>query len=167
MNQQRLQQWRKIMITFFEVLAGRFHELHGEIRRDLESLPPAALDWKPGPEMNSISIIIVHLAGAERFLVGDVVMQESSNRNRDLEFQAQGMSKDDLIRRLEDSEAYLKNALGKLSLSDLETTRIHPRHGDQVTVAWALLHALDHAATHLGHINLTVQMWHQRSVGEV
>jgi hypothetical protein len=154
------------MIPFFEALAERFHDLHGEMKHDLQALPPAALDWKPGPEMNSVSVIIVHLTGAERFLVGDVVMQESSNRNRDLEFLAQGMSKEILIQRLDDTESYLSNALSKLSLSDLETTRIHPRHGDQVTVAWALLHALDHAATHLGHINLTVQMWHQRSVGE-
>jgi uncharacterized damage-inducible protein DinB len=154
------------MINFFEALADYFHELHGEIKRDLEALPPAALDWKPGPEMNSVAIIIVHLTGAERFLVGDVVMQESSNRNRDLEFQAQGMSKEDLFHRLDETEAYLGNAIGQLSLSDLETTRIHPRHGDQVTVSWALLHALAHTATHVGHINLTVQMWQQRSVGE-
>lgn len=154
------------MIAFFEALTDHFHELHGEIKRDLESLPPAALDWKPGPEMNSVAIIIVHLTGAERFLVGDVAMQESSNRNRDLEFQAQGMSKADLLHRLDETEAYLRNATGQLSLADLETTRIHPRHGDQVTVSWALLHALAHTATHVGHINLTVQMWHQRSVGE-
>jgi uncharacterized damage-inducible protein DinB len=154
------------MINFFEALADYFHELHGEIKRDLEALPPAALDWKPGPEMNSVAIIIVHLTGAERFLVGDVVMQESSNRNRDLEFQAQGISKEDLFHRLDETEAYLGNAIGQLSLSDLETTRIHPRHGDQVTVSWALLHALAHTATHVGHINLTVQMWQQRSVGE-
>jgi hypothetical protein len=154
------------MLTFFEALAGRFHELHGDIKRDLDALPASALDWKPGPEMNSVNIIIVHLTGAERFLVGDVVMQETSNRNRDLEFQARGLTKEDLLRRLDDTETYLKNALEKLSLSDLETTRIHPRHGDQVTISWALLHALEHTATHVGHINLTVQMWHQRSVGE-
>jgi hypothetical protein len=48
----------------------------------------------------------------------------------------------------------------------LETERTHPRHGNQVSVAWALLHALEHAATHVGHIQLTVQLWHQKSVGE-
>jgi hypothetical protein len=154
------------MLTFFEALADRFHELHGDIKRNLDALPLTALDWKPGPEMNSVSIIVVHLTGAERFLVGDVVMQESSNRNRDLEFQVLGLNKEDLLQRLDDTETYLKNALERLSLSDLETTRIHPRHGDQVTVSWALLHALEHAATHVGHINLTVQMWHPRSLGE-
>jgi hypothetical protein len=154
------------MLLFYEALADRFHELHGDIQRDLDALPPQALDWKPGPEMNSISVIIVHLTGAERFLVGDVVMQESSNRDREAEFRIAGMSKADLIQRINDTEAYLRAAFEKLSLSDLEAERIHPRHGDQVSVSWAILHALEHTATHVGHINLTVQLWQQKSVGE-
>jgi hypothetical protein len=154
------------MLLFYEALADRFHELHSDIQRDLDTLPPQALDWKPGPEMNSISVIIVHLTGAERFLVGDVVMQESSNRDREAEFLIAGMSKADLIQRINDTEAYLRVAFEKLNLSDLEKERIHPRHGDQVSVSWAILHALEHTATHVGHINLTVQLWHQKSVGE-
>jgi hypothetical protein len=154
------------MLLFYEALADRFHELHGDIQRDLDALPPQALDWKPGPEMNSISVIIVHLTGAERFLVGDVVMQESSNRDREAEFRIAGMSKADLIQRINDTEVYLRAAFERLNLSDLETERIHPRHGNQVSVSWAILHALEHTATHVGHINLTVQLWHQNSVGE-
>ena len=116
--------------------------------------------------MNSVSIIITHLTGAERFLIGDVIMNDPSSRNREAEFSVSGMSKADLVNRLTATEAYLTAALEALSLSDLETQRIHPRHGNQVTVAWALLHALEHAATHVGHIQITVQMWHQKVVGE-
>ncbi len=155
------------MLPFFEALANQFHQLHGDVQRDLDAIPAAALDWVPGHEMNSISVIIVHLAGSERFLIGDVVMQDPSNRDREAEFRIAGMSKAELVQRMSFTEDYLKAALEKLSLADLETKRIHPRHGDQVTVAWALLHALDHAATHVGHIQMTVQMWHQRSVGEI
>ena len=155
------------MLTFYEAFVNQLHELHGEIERDLDVLPQDALDWKPGPEMNPVSVIIVHLTGAERFLVGDVVMQDSSNRDREAEFRVSGMSKDDLVQRLKTTEAYIDAALEKLSLADLETKRIHPRHGNQVTVAWALLHCLEHAATHVGHIQITVQMWHQRSAGEI
>jgi len=115
--------------------------------------------------MNSVSVIIVHLTGAERFLIGDVIMQDPSNRNRDAEFLVKGMSKQDLVRRLNDTEAYLKAALEKMRLPDLDATRLHPRRGTQVSVSWALLHALEHAATHVGHIELTVQMWSQRSTG--
>ena len=149
------------MLPFYEALAERFHELHSEILRDLEALPDEALDWMPGPEMNSVSIITVHTTGSIRFWVGDVVMQESSHRNRDAEFLVTGLGRDELVRRLTDTETYLRAAFEKLTLSDLETERLHPRQGYNVTVASALLHALDHAATHVGHIQLTTQLWHQ------
>jgi hypothetical protein len=31
-----------------------------------------------------------------------------------------------------------------------------------MTVAWAVLHAVDHTALHLGHIQITRQLWEQR-----
>ncbi len=154
------------MLPFYEALVDRFHELHGEIEHALEVLPSEALDWKPGPEMNSVSVIIVHLTSAERFLIGDVIMSEPSHRDREAEFRVAGMSKEDLIRRLTETEKYIRSAFEKLSLADLETQRTHPRHGNQVSVAWALLYALEHTGTHDGHIQITVQMWHQRSVRE-
>ncbi|NJD60470.1 MAG: hypothetical protein C3F13_18150 [Anaerolineales bacterium] len=154
------------MIPFFTALSDRFHELHSEVLRDLEVLPDLALDWKPGSEMNSIAVIIMHLTGAERFLIGDVIMGEPSNRNRDDEFKAAGLARKQLVDRLNQTEIYLNTAFERLSLDDLQAQRLHPRHGDQVSVSWALLHALEHAATHVGHIQLTVQLWQQRTVGE-
>lgn len=155
------------MLPFYEALAERFHDLHTQIKHDLDSLPPQALDWIPGPEMNSVSVIITHLTGAERFLIGDVVMQNPSNRNRDAEFLVKGVAKTDLTRRLDDAEAYVTAAFEKLSLDDLSAERMHPRHGNMVSVAWAILHALDHVAVHTGHLQVTTQLWHQRSVGEM
>ena len=151
------------MTVFFTELMGRFHELYVEIEKTLEPLPQEVMDWQPGTDMNSISVLIVHLTGATRFLIGDVVMGEPSNRDRDAEFHVSGLEKNDLIQRLRKTEAYLTTALETLKLSELETTRLHPRHGSQVSVAWALMHALEHAGTHLGHIQLTAQMWQQKS----
>ncbi len=146
------------MLPFYQALYERFDDLHTQIKSALESVPADALDWSPGAEMNSVSVIISHLTGAERFLVGDIIMGEPSNRNRDAEFKAKGLSKRDLIKRLDDAETYLKAAFDKLTMADLDATRIHPRHGNQVTVSWALLHALDHVAIHAGHIQITVQL---------
>ncbi len=153
------------MIAFYEILAQRFHGLHQQILDILQALPDEALDWAPGQEMNSVSVIIAHLAGSERFLIGDVVMRDPSNRNRDAEFQAKGLTKAELTHRLENAEAYLKSAFEKLSLDDLAAERQHPHQGT-VTVAWALLHALDHAAEHMGHIEMTSQLWRQREVSK-
>jgi len=150
------------MIPFFVDLLVRFHELHQELEKALEPLPQEALDWSPGPDMNSVSVLIFHLTGAERFWVGDVVMSDSSNRNRDAEFQVTGLDKNALIQRLRETEAYLTSAFNTLQLSDLETTRMHPNRGYEVSVTWALMHALEHAAVHLGHIQMTAQLWQQR-----
>jgi hypothetical protein len=147
------------MIPFYEELYRRFHELHSDIERALEGLPEEALDWKPGAEMNSVAVLITHLTGAERFLIGDVVMGDPSNRVRETEFLVEGLTKQDLLLRLATTDAYIKGAFEKLSLADLETERVHPRHGNQVSVAFSILHALEHAATHVGHIDLTVQLW--------
>ncbi|MGE5123473.1 MAG: DinB family protein [Acidobacteriaceae bacterium] len=149
------------MIPFYTDLLDRFQELHSDIEKIVDSLPAEALDWSPGPDINSLSVLVVHLTGAERFLIGDIVMGASSNRNRDAEFQVSGLDKADLLRRLNDTEVFLKTVLEALKLSDLENMRTHPRHGRQVSVAFALLHALEHAATHHGHIQLTAQLWQQ------
>jgi uncharacterized damage-inducible protein DinB len=154
------------MIPFYEALFDRFHELHAEIEQALAALDAEALDWKPGTDMNSVSVLVTHLSGAERFLIGDVVMRDPSSRNREAEFRVEGRSKEDLLHRLSATEAYIKEAFEKLRLSDLETGRTHPRYSDQVSVAWALLHALEHTANHLGHVELTVQLWQQKTAGK-
>ncbi len=153
------------MLAIYAALAEQLHEVHEQIQTDLNTLPAEALDWKPGFEMNSVSVIIVHLTGAVRYLVGDVIMQEPSNRDRDAEFRVKGMTKAELIHRLDDTEAYTQNAFEKLTLEDLNQERMHPRRGEPVKVSWALMHALEHAANHLGHIQMTTQLWHQRNSG--
>ena len=146
------------MIAFFEELYQRFHELHKEITQALEALPEEVMDWKPGEEMNSISVLITHLTGAERFLIGDIVMGDPSNRNREAEFEVDGLEKQALLDRITAVDAYIKSAFEKMSLADLETFRTHPRNGKQVSVSWAILHALEHTGIHLGHIELTIQL---------
>ncbi len=154
------------MLLFYEALADRFHDLHTQIKNELDALSPDALDWVPGPEMNSASVIITHLTGAERFLISDVIMQVSSNRNREAEFAVKEVSQQDLLHRLDDNEAFLRATFEELTLEDLATERLNPHHNNQVNVAWALLHALDHVGLHLGHLQMTAQLWHQRSAAK-
>jgi uncharacterized damage-inducible protein DinB len=154
------------MISFYQSYAEWLHEVHSEILNDLESLPAEALDWVTGHEMNSVSVIIVHLTGAERFYIGDIIMGEPSNRNRDAEFQVKGMNKQDLALRLNETESYIRMALEKLNLEDMNQERLHPRTGNKITVASALLQVLQHSALHAGHIQITAQLWHQHVLGE-
>lgn len=149
------------MQTFFSDYLNLLQERHSEIMQVLDELPPAALDWSPGEDMNSISVLVIHLTGAERYWIGDVAAQDPKERDRDAEFRVRDMGIDVLQQRLEDFMEYARAVLDKFSVEDLETTRISARDGRSFTVAWALLHALEHTTLHLGQIQLTHQLWEQ------
>lgn len=149
------------MQTFFKEYLSLVEDCHNHILEALDGLPSAALDWVPGPDMNSISVLVFHLTGAERFWIGDVAMQETSNRDRDAEFRVREIDVDVLRKRLSETLEYAQRALETMSLQDLETSRHSPRDGRNVAVSWALLHALEHATLHLGQIQLTRQLWEQ------
>ncbi len=149
------------MQTYFQEYLKVLGTCHTDILKALDGLPSAALDWIPGKDMNSISVLVFHLTGAERYWIGDVVARESSHRDRDAEFKIQNMGADILKKRLDDTLAYANHVLDKLQLADLETIRVSSRDGREFTVAWSLLHALEHSMLHLGQIQLTRQLWEQ------
>jgi hypothetical protein len=150
------------MQPYFQALSSQFEALHAQVRAALAGLPPEALDWQPGPEINSASVLVTHLTGAERFWIGDVVMGETSHRNREAEFVARGRTAADLENRLQAAEQYLRGAFERLALADLEAERISPRNQQAYLVGWCLNHALEHTALHLGHLEILRQLWEQR-----
>jgi uncharacterized damage-inducible protein DinB len=147
------------MHKFFEDYLNLLEARHNNILHELDGLPPAALDWNPGIDMNSISVLVVHLTGAERYWIGDVAVQEPSNRDREAEFKFHDVGMVSLKERIDGSLAYARTVLDRMSLADLEQTRVSPSNGETYTVGWALLHALEHVTLHLGHIQLTRQLW--------
>ena len=147
------------MQTFFTNYVSLLQDCHNDILEALKGLPPAALDWTPGPDMNSISVLVFHLTGAERYWIGDVAAQDPKERDRDAEFRVRAVGVDILKKRLADNLEYARNTLTSFTIQDLETTRISARDGQSYTVGWALLHALEHASLHLGQIQITRQLW--------
>ena len=147
------------MQTFFKEYLKLLQDCHNNILKALDGLPQAAVDWTPGHDMNSISVLLVHIAGSTRHMV-NMAIQTPSDRDREAEFIAQNLGMDILKQRLADNMEYIQRVVEKLSLQDLETTYILP-NGREYPVAWGLLHALDHATLHLGQIQLTRQLWEQ------
>jgi uncharacterized damage-inducible protein DinB len=149
------------MPTFFDDLFSRFHELHTDIAKAVDGLPTAALDWVPGREMSSIGVMVVHLIGAERYWIGAVALGEPTDRARDEEFTVKGLGAEQLKLQLDEADKYVQTALARFSTADLEAVRKSPRNEKSFSVGWCLTHALEHSALHLGHIQLTRQLWEQ------
>ena len=153
------------MQPFYADYLDRLEKLHTEIDESLKGLPQVTLDWVPGEGMNSICVLVVHIAGSERFWIGDVAMGESSDRDRDAEFKANNLDVGILKSKLAASLQYAAQSLEKLTLGDLANPCISPRDGKGYRVAWALAHALEHTAIHTGHLQLTRQLWLMQDEG--
>jgi hypothetical protein len=150
------------MEPFFTSYLELLHELTEDFVKTFDDLPDEALDWVPGADMNSLVVLVVHTAGSARFWIGDVALGESSNRDRASEFVARGLGKDELKARFAALLDYARGAAERLSTADFGGERRTPDGKRTVTAGWAILHALEHTALHLGHAQITRQLWQQR-----
>jgi len=151
------------MESFLENYFDRLEEMHKDIIREINGLPQSALDWSPGKEIPTICILVTHIAGAERYWIGDVAGGMPSDRDREAEFQAHGESIASLQNRILDIEAFEKELLSKITVDDLDKICVSSRTGKRFKVGWALLHALEHTALHLGQIQMISQLWKQKN----
>jgi uncharacterized damage-inducible protein DinB len=150
------------MQPFFADFFERLNEQHEGFKEALEGLPPQALDWRPGPEMNSITVLVTHTAGAQRYWIGEMVGQDPAGRHRPSEFEAGNQSAESITSRLDEVLAHSRQVLTELTMEDLPEIRHASLFDENVSVAWCLAHALDHTALHLGHVQITRQLWDQQ-----
>ncbi len=153
------------MEPFFAEYLKLLETMHNEIAQAVQGLPPEAVNWTPAPGANSLAVLAVHATGAERYWIGDVLMGEPSERDRDAEFRTADVTAEGALGPLQSALLYAQNALPRLTVADLAGVRTSPRDGRQVLAAWALLHALEHTAMHAGHAQLTRQLWEVHAAG--
>ena len=148
---------------FFPEYLERLENLNKNLSQAIQGLPQAALDWVPGPEMNSLAVLLAHTTGSLRYWIGDVALGEPSGRVREREFQARGLDGDEFLRRLDEVLAFVRLNLPRLDLEELHRQRPDEAGREPVTCGWALLHALEHGYLHLGHIQITRQLWEHKA----
>jgi uncharacterized damage-inducible protein DinB len=150
------------MQPVFADLFERLSEQHEGFKEALKDLPPQALDWRPGPEMNSITVLVTHTAGAQRYWIGEMAGQDPASRHRPSEFEASNQSVESLTSWLDEVLAHSRQVLSGLSMDDLQEIRHASLFDENRSVVWCLAHALDHTALHLGHVQITRQLWDQK-----
>lgn len=146
----------QFFVDYLERLEGLQRWLE---RTAVQDLPAEAMDWSPGLEMNSVGVLLAHMTGVLHEGI-DIALNVPPSRVRTQEFQTCGVPAAELLRRLDAVIDYARSALPSLGLDDLSKER--KDEDEMITCGWALLHALEHAYLHLGHVQLTCQLWRQR-----
>jgi hypothetical protein len=153
----------KDMTAELDTYKAFFASLHDQISGLLDGLPAEALNWRPlsagseAEETNSLAANVVHITGSQRWLVGEAVGGRPANRDREAEFRAKADEAEPLQRRLDEASAFIADVLDGLSPGALEETVV-VREVER-TRRWCVVHSLAHTAMHLGHMQLTRQLW--------
>jgi len=149
------------MPSELESYLERIEDLRGQVKALVSDLPAEALNWRPLPahagEVNSLAVLAAHIAGAEHFWIAEVIGREPATRDRDVEFATMAVDAAELVRLLDAVGAETRQVFASLTTDDLEGGR--EARGRAVPVRWCILHIVDHTALHLGHMQLTVQLW--------
>ncbi|HRW48498.1 MAG: DUF1572 domain-containing protein [Caldilinea sp.] len=150
-----------------DVLAAAILErltfLHDSMKTTLAALPDEAIDWSPAADVNSVAVLLTHVAGSERFWFGEKVGGISAQRDRSAEFKVLGADRIELVALLDAALGLAAQVMERLAPSDLSRPAGVAGNGAPYDVAWALQHALEHVAVHTGHVELMRQWWENRA----
>ncbi len=140
----------------------RIEDLRGQIGSILQTLPQEALNWQPDENsadhaMNSIAVLATHAVGAEHFWIGEVVGGLPATRDRAAEFETVVEDTAVLQQTLQTVRQQTRTILQNVTQEDLDGIR--QARNREVPTRWAILHVIDHTALHLGHIQITAQLW--------
>lgn len=157
------------MIPFAAATDHFLTKLAADALLQLDGIPERDLnEWRPAlglQDVNTLYGLATHLVAAGEFWMLHAAAGRPTDRDRPTEFRASG----DLAtlqarygRWLEESRAFLM----ELSEDDL-TRRFTREGGDPIdwTVAECIMHAVEHTAVHVGHLQLQRQVWNAERIG--
>ncbi|MGH2453483.1 MAG: DinB family protein [bacterium] len=131
-------------------------DLRGQLFKVVEPLEDADINRSYPGLSNTIGILLRHMAGSEDYWIGGVAGGGSVARNRDLEFGHESLKKADLLAALHKTRAATEKVLAGMRSEDLRGV-VKGQRGRGVvetTKGFAILHATQHLAYHLGQIRL-------------
>jgi uncharacterized damage-inducible protein DinB len=150
------------MIAELANYLGRIEDLRSQISGLVAALNVEALNWRPieGKDdhaANSLAVLATHIAGAEHFWIAEVVGNRPETRDRDAEFATKAANATEITQLLANNALETREVFSTLRESELNGMR--QTGGRSVPVRWCILHVIDHTSLHLGHMQITYQLW--------
>ncbi|HEX2914940.1 MAG TPA: DinB family protein [Chloroflexia bacterium] len=139
--------------------------LTAQVKKQLEGLDENGLNWVPAgeEEVNSLYATTLHIALAQIAVAGRAINQRLPVNAPEVEeassvFKVRGVSADRAYELLDEATLLVRDVLNRLTPEILDETRVS-RSGESHTARWWILHLIEHTANHLGHMELTRQLY--------
>jgi hypothetical protein len=137
-----------------EGLAALFYRDLTRLIQELQAFPSDESLWQRAPGVkNSAGNLVLHLEGNLREFIGRQLGSVAYSRARDREFTLNGLSRNDLVDRMEQVRELVAKVIAQLSDSDLSAT--HPERVLEIACSShdLLVHLHGHLNFHLGQID--------------
>jgi uncharacterized damage-inducible protein DinB len=136
-------------------------ELNQLFQRDLDKLGEELITYSDeaklwvvdGQITNSAGNLTLHLFGNLRHFIGNDLGGVSYVRNREREFSAKDISRENLLEELREVKKTVEESLLQLNPSRLGDMSIHSFFGYSMSLGYFLVHLYGHFNYHLGQIN--------------
>jgi len=145
-----------MIVAARDVFEDSIKGIHGAI----EGASPDTLNARPaGPNTNSIAVLAVHSMHSTRWWLSVAAGAPIPERDRPSEFLVVASGGDELRTTVDEMAQDCRRLLDPQAALDLGALRESgTRNGEPVSVAWAMLHAIEHLREHVSHMLLTRQV---------
>lgn len=141
-------------------LLAELSNIHDRTKAAVSKLGEDGVNWQPpAPGSNPASVIVSHMCGSEAAWVGEYVGGVPAHRDRAAEFQSPQKTEKGLVALVDRTEASSRAAISKHTSASLNRLAVTGRVDFKGTLRDCVLHALTHEAEHVGHLELTLQLW--------
>ena len=152
------------------VAAARYVLLREQLpllRECVAEAPSEALNWRPGgADTNSIAVLATHTMHSLRSWMSVALGAPLPDRDRESEFRVTVDATSELLALVDaltaDIERLLDGAKGSVDWAAMRKMRPRATGTREVPAGRALLHAIEHVAAHVAHMQLTRQLWEER-----
>jgi uncharacterized damage-inducible protein DinB len=139
---------------FLTSLAKLFNRELTTLEKEITLYPTEEAIWQLGGEIkNTAGNLCLHLCGNLQHFIGTVLGHTGYVRNRDYEFSARDVGRDQLLREIHTTKEVVKATLLKLNEQELQKEYPLQPLGYPMTTSYFLIHLFGHFTYHLGQIN--------------
>lgn len=137
--------------------------LHSDMQYLIKGVPSAGLNWQPGTNTNSLWALTLHTLGTTLHLLSTAADIEPrwQSWQRATELAATGDDPGLLLTAIRNMDDFLDKVFSVLEEEAPGTER--DWLGKPRPVSYLVAHAVEHAGRHVGHMELTRQLWDQRA----